>query len=90
MCIRVTFSARVRDSVFPKNIQFWVPDSPLSIGTGAGGGGSAGTVLKLSFLSFFLLLHFNFRLLLPEGRAGEDCEPSNKVTLCLPIPLARV
>ena len=42
------------------------------------------------FLRVFCVINFRFIPLLPEGRAGESWEPSNKVMLCLPPPLARV
>jgi hypothetical protein len=47
-------------------------------------------ILKLFFFLLYIFLfirfHFYFKLLLPEGRAGEAWEPSNKVMLFLPKP----
>jgi hypothetical protein len=48
-------------------------------------------MLKLSFLSFFIscFSHFHFLLLLPEGRAGEAWESSNKVMFFPLLPRRR-
>jgi hypothetical protein len=44
-------------------------------------------ILKLSFfLHIFCLIHFNFIILLPEGRAGEAWEPSKRINFIYSPP----